>query len=40
MWEAIAQMAGVIFLFLAIYLIPIIAILLGIGGLIAIIKKL
>ena len=40
MWEAIMQMAGVIFLFLAIYLIPIIAILLGIGGLIAIIKKL
>lgn len=40
MWEAIAQFAGIIFLWLAIYLIPIIAILVGIAGIIAIIKKL
>lgn len=40
MWEAIAQFAGIIFLWLAIYLIPIIAILVGIAGIVAIIKKL
>ena len=40
MWECITQMAGVIFIWLAIYLIPIISILIGLMAVIAIIKKL
>ena len=38
MWEAIAEMMGVIFLFIALYMIPITIVVLALGFLIWVIK--